>query len=88
MRDLGVTYQRWVTAGDDRVRDSHVLVEDEITALDTQFSNGLRYPLDESGPMEEWINCRCRAVPFLVPPDKAAPNEGPFYEDELTSVIG
>lgn len=86
MQDLGVQYQMWVTAGDSRVRDSHVDVEGEITALDQTHTNGLRFPLDDIGPLEEWVNCRCRAVPFIIPPGKAAPGPGPFYEDDLIDV--
>lgn len=86
MRDLGVQYQKWVTAGDDRVRETHDAQDGEIAAINTPFSNGLRYPLDTDGPLEEWINCRCRAVPFIIPQGFAAPNAGPFTESDLVPV--
>jgi hypothetical protein len=83
LREHGVRYEMWVTAEDDRVRSSHEEVAGEITALDTEFSNGLKYPLDHSGPIEEWVNCRCRAVPFIPPLNARPPHSGPFFEDEL-----
>lgn len=87
MEDLGVSFQQWITAGDSRVRDSHIDIEGEITSLSTTFSNGLRFPLDTAGPLEEWINCRCRAVPFIIDPEFAAPHSGPFFESELVPVL-
>lgn len=54
----------WVNLGDDRVRDSHLDVSrggvgGEVKAYDENFSNGLAYPRDTSGPAGEVINCRC-----------------------------
>lgn len=86
-RELGIQYHRWITAGDERVRETHIDVEDEIVAVGTRFSNGLLHPLDRSGPIEEWVNCRCRAIPFIPPRGRAAPHEGPFYEDELVEMV-
>lgn len=86
MHDLGVTYEQWITAEDDRVRETHEAIHGEITSLDTPFSNGLRYPLDDAGPLEEWINCRCRAVPFIIPSGSAAPPFEPFTEGDLVPV--
>jgi len=51
------------------------------------FSNGLYYPGDRSGgdgTIREWINCRCRLVPFLMPEGKMAPiGKNWFYEGDL-----
>lgn len=88
IQDLGIEFQEWVTAGDERVRESHIEVEGEIVAVGTPFSNGLLHPLDPNGPLEEWVNCRCRAVPFIVPLGKAAPGPGPFREGDLITVEG
>jgi hypothetical protein len=49
----------WETASDDRVRDSHAEMNGESVGLDEAFSNGLMYPGDPSGPVEEIANCRC-----------------------------
>lgn len=86
MHDLGVTYEQWTTAEDDRVRETHQDIHGEITSLDTLFSNGLRYPLDDAGPLEEWINCRCRAVPYTPSSGNTAPPFEPFYEGDLVPV--
>lgn len=89
--DLGVTYEQWWTAEDDRVRGNnpedtadHVILHGQIVQTGDPFSNGLMYPGDRSGPIEEWINCRCRVVPFLMPEGYMAPlGLNSFYEYEL-----
>ena len=58
----------WVTAGDARVRDSHVGMDGERISPGETFSNGLRYPGDPSGDLAEVINCRCHVK--LVRPKK------------------
>jgi hypothetical protein len=40
-------------------RDWHVQMEGEEVAVDDTFSNGLMYPRDPNGPMEEIANCTC-----------------------------
>jgi SPP1 gp7 family putative phage head morphogenesis protein len=49
----------WLSARDDRVRDSHAEIDGETIAFDEKYSNGLMYPGDPSGGPEEVINCRC-----------------------------
>lgn len=49
----------WVTARDDRVRDTHENLDGEVIEYGNRFSNGLRFPMDPEGPAEEVINCRC-----------------------------
>lgn len=62
--------KEWLTVGDDRVRDgvnsqgNHVKLNGEVRKMNERFSNGLRYPLDPSGPPEEVVNCRCRIIAF------------------------
>jgi len=51
--------KEWVTQGDDRVRDSHAILDGEMIPMDDIFPNGLRFPLDSEGPIEEIANCRC-----------------------------
>ncbi len=58
----GIEKIEWVTAQDDRVRESHAMVDGEIIEIQGQFTNGLRYPRDPNGPPEEVINCRCTYV--------------------------
>ncbi|UOQ43361.1 phage head morphogenesis protein [Halobacillus salinarum] len=72
MQDYDVQYKQWLTVGDRRVRgrDSsdrydHVSLHGEVVRRDERFSNGLMRPLDRSGPIGEWINCRCRMRPYL-----------------------
>lgn len=49
----------WSSSRDDRVRDSHAMLHGEIVGMDDAFSNGLQYPGDPDGPIEEIANCRC-----------------------------
>ncbi|MED4126317.1 phage minor head protein [Halalkalibacterium halodurans] len=72
MINMGVTYKQWLTVGDDRVRGNdpkdeydHTALHGEVVRLDEAFSNGLMYPGDRSGPIGEWINCRCRERPYI-----------------------
>lgn len=58
----------WITANDDRVRDSHADVEGEMVDWDNTFTNGLQFPRDPAGDPAETINCRCTAV--NVPADQ------------------
>ena len=82
--DLGVEYTQWIAASDDRTRDSHVEVDGEIIPMGGTYSNGLQYPGDMSGPIEEWINCRCSNAPFVIPYGYAAPvDKQQFREEDL-----
>jgi len=84
--DLGVQYEQWWSARDERVRGSHSYLHGQIVRTGDRFSNGLMYPGDRGGPIEEWINCRCRLVPFLMPFGYTAPIGQPyFYEGDLIS---
>ena len=95
INELGLDYQQWWTSLDDRVRgmdpkDSadHVIMHGQIVHVGGTFSNGLAYPGDQSGPIEEWILCRCQVVPFLMPEGLTAPSgEDYFYESDLV-VLG
>jgi HK97 family phage portal protein len=63
MKEAGIEKIEWLSARDNRVRDSHVEVDGEIIVLGDRFSNGLLYPLDPAGPAEEIVNCRCVSLP-------------------------
>jgi len=49
----------WITANDDRVRETHIELHGDIVAWDGVFDNNLGFPRDPSGPAGEVINCRC-----------------------------
>lgn len=79
-----IQYEQWWTASDDRVRDQHIWLHGQITKVGDAFSNGLAHPGDRRGLIEEWINCRCRPVPFIMPHGYMAPlGRTYFYEDEI-----
>ena len=87
--ELGVEYHMWWTGNDARVRDSHRPLHGHIVAVGNTFSNGLLYPGDKSGPIKEWINCRCTTVPYIMPLGKMAPlGLTEFTEDQLVDVTG
>ena len=85
-RDMGVEYTQWIAANDDRTRDSHAEVDGEIIPMGGKYSNGLSYPGDMSGPIEEWINCRCSNAPFVIPYGYLAPSFSPFREEDLVPI--
>ncbi len=65
---------------------NHRILDGEIVRLGAPFSNGLVRPGDRSGPMGEWINCRCTSVPYIMPLNKMAPpGKAQFREHELVS---
>jgi len=84
------SYRQWIAAEDDRVRDGsdggddHAYLHGQIVRVGDHYSNGLMYPGDTSGPIENWINCRCREVAFNMPADAIAPaGLDYFYEGDL-----
>jgi SPP1 gp7 family putative phage head morphogenesis protein len=57
--------REWVTAVDERTRESHVEADGQIVALHEPFivdGEELMYPGDPSGSAENVINCRCARV--------------------------
>ena len=84
---LDVEYTQWIAADDDRTRESHVEVDREIIRLGDEYSNGLKYPGDTDGPIEEWINCRCSNAPFVMPYGYIAPpGMEQFREEDLIPI--
>jgi SPP1 gp7 family putative phage head morphogenesis protein len=51
-----VEYWEWITARDDKVRDTH-LIDGEVVRVGEPFSNGLIMPLDPDGSPDEVCNC-------------------------------
>lgn len=80
-------YEQWWTAEDEWVRSSHQMVHGEIVRVGDTFSNGLKHPGDKSGPIEEWVNCRCRPLPFIIPRGMMVPpGKVRFFEDDLIPI--
>ena len=71
--EMGVEYTQWASAHDNRTRDTHSALDGEIIPFGGVYSNGLRYPGDTSGPISEWINCRCGNLPWFCPPGFMVP---------------
>jgi SPP1 gp7 family putative phage head morphogenesis protein len=84
--DRGVQFQQWSTTMDGRERESHAIIDGEIIRVGDTFSNGLKYPGDRNGAIDEWINCRCSVVPFILPRGMIAPSKEQFREGELISM--
>lgn len=91
--EMGIEYTMWITAHDDRVRGlketdtaDHVELDGEIIRLGDTYSNGLRYPGDTDGPIEEWINCRCANAPYNMPYGYVAPPQEQFKETDLIKI--
>jgi SPP1 gp7 family putative phage head morphogenesis protein len=84
--EYGVEYTMWISADDERTRESHLEINGEIIRLGDTYSNGLRFPGDTDGPIEEWINCRCSNAPFVLPYGYAAPPQQQFRENDLIKI--
>ena len=84
--EIGVEYTMWIAADDDRTRESHLEINGEIIPMGGTYSNGLKYPGDTDGPIEEWINCRCSNAPYVIPYGYAAPPFSPFREEDLIKI--
>jgi len=85
-QELDVEYTMWIAADDDRTRESHLEINGEIIPMGGTYSNGLKYPGDTDGPIEEWINCRCSNAPFVIPYGYTAPPFSPFREEDLIQI--
>lgn len=64
--EAGIEKKRWVTAGDELVRESHRSIDGETQFPEDKFSNGLNYPGDqEANDASEVVNCRCTISPVV-----------------------
>lgn len=64
----GIEEKRWVTAGDEEVRDSHRAANGQVRGVHQRFHVGaaqLDHPGDPDGPAGEIINCRCTTVAVI-----------------------
>lgn len=62
---LGFNYKTWISREDTRVRDSHQYLHGKTVhrndVFQSQYSGAtLDRPGDQTAPIGEWINCRCR----------------------------
>jgi SPP1 gp7 family putative phage head morphogenesis protein len=65
MEQAGVKRKRWLTSGDSRVRDTHVMANGQTVGIADSFEVGgvsLKMPGDPDGPAQEVINCRCISI--------------------------
>lgn len=63
-----VAQQEWLSARDERVRETHAVADGQVVGLDEMFDIGgarLAYPGDPDGPAAECVNCRCTILPVL-----------------------
>jgi hypothetical protein len=63
---------RWITTGDNRVRDSHRAAQGQTVAADEWFRVGgvpMEYPGDPAAPRDEIANCRC-VLTLVTPPER------------------
>lgn len=54
--------KQWLSARDQRVRDSHIDADGEIVDLEDTFSTGVMFPADPNGEPKEVYNCRCKML--------------------------
>lgn len=85
MREYNVDYKQWLTVGDDRVRGDgpydqfdHIEMHGQVVRMDEPFSNGMDHPGDRTGELGDFINCRCRARPYIPDLDEPIPST-PYY---------
>lgn len=67
MKQEGVGEHEWLSSRDAIVRTEphNHLIDGEIVAIGEDFSNGLRWPLDDKGAAGAVINCRCATLPVV-----------------------
>lgn len=94
----GPRFKTWLSAGDDRVRPSHVEADGQTVAIDSPYllAEGvqLQYPGDPAGPDGEVINCRCVSVftdtpaPLLRHSGAGGIHDEPFTAMDATTAAG
>jgi hypothetical protein len=63
LKRAGVKTKRWQTCEDDRVRPTHEACQLQgAIPINRKFSNGLRFPGDPAGEIQEIAGCRCWLV--------------------------
>lgn len=69
MKQAGIQRKRWLTSGNDNVRDTHRAANGQTVGIDEAYIVGgheLMHPGDSSlgAPPEETINCHCISIPI------------------------
>lgn len=59
----GIKKGRWITSNREILRASHRNQNDQIVELGEKFSNGLRFPGDPNGSLDETAACWCVVAP-------------------------
>ena len=82
-----VPYKMWITALDERVRDTHAATHGQTVPINAPFTVGgfaMQYPGDPAAPLDQTANCRCvlefrqsPPVPALV---SSAMRHDPWYD--------
>lgn len=65
----GIGRKQWLSSHDDRVRPSHRHADGQVVDIGDRFTldtGTLAFPGDTTGPIGEWINCRCTML-FPMP---------------------
>jgi SPP1 gp7 family putative phage head morphogenesis protein len=84
MQRLGVRYHQWIAANDERTRQTHSNNNGLIAVIGATFPNGQTFAGDRNADISEWINCRCRMVPYIPPRGKNPPiGRDVFRESEV-----
>lgn len=69
-RQTGLTLRKeWVSAEDERTRESHALANEQVVGMDDAFDVGgvaMMFPGDPSAPVEQVANCRCAVAHIVV----------------------
>ncbi len=70
---LDIPYKQWLSAQDDRVRDTHVKMDEVTVSYDEPFhvptkdggEDLMQHPCDAEGSAENCIHCRCIELPMM-----------------------
>ena len=64
LKRSGIKFKRWQTCEDERVRPTHEACQLEgAIPMDRKFGNGLAFPGDPAGDIQELAGCRCWLLP-------------------------
>lgn len=73
---IGIEIQKeWMSANDNRVRNSHRQLNGVRVRYDEPFPNGCMYPADPKGKPCEVYNCRCTMVAITIHADQTRRND-------------
>ncbi len=84
---VGATYKQWLTAEDDRVRDTHAEADGQTVPIDQPFdvgSEALDYPGDPGGSDEEVCNCFVAETEVAFPALRGSMRR--WYEGDVVRV--